>query len=320
MTSRIPLPDDLSAAPFTVRTARGAGVPRSRTRARDLEAPFRGIRQVATTPAADASRLNTAVAARLRREHLQRRCAAFLVRDGRPIVFSHVTAAQLYGIPLPLRFENRDALDVAAIVPDHAPQGAGVIGHRLSEHSTAVTTWAGLPVVAPIDAWIQLGSLLNVHDLIVAGDALVRRKLPLAALDDILAAVAALHRQRGARSLRAAAADVRAGTDSPMETRTRLILIRAGLPEPVIGYTIYDATGGFVGTPDLAYVAARIAIEYEGEPHATDLQTFRDDIERRALMEEAGWRVVRVTRDHIFIRPHQLIARVSTLLRERSPR
>jgi very-short-patch-repair endonuclease len=70
--------------------------------------------------------------------------------------------------------------------------------------------------------------------------------------------------------------------------------------------------------PDLAYPNERIAIEYEGEVHATDLQTFRDDIERRERFEDAGWRVIRVTADHLR-KPAVLLARITRALAERRP-
>jgi very-short-patch-repair endonuclease len=104
-----------------------------------------------------------------------------------------------------------------------------------------------------------------------------------------------------------------------METRLRLLLIDAGLPEPVIGNTIFDWTGAFVGTPDLAYVAERIAIEYEGDGHRSDPAVFAEDIERRERMQEAGWYVIRVIKDHVFRKQAWLVDRVRRQLRERHP-
>lgn len=74
----------------------------------------------------------------------------------------------------------------------------------------------------------------------------------------------------------------------------RVILIRAGLPEPIIGHTVYH-DGYFVGTPDLAYPHLRLAIEYEGDGHRTSRRVFEDDLVRKELFEAAGWRVVRVS-------------------------
>jgi hypothetical protein len=62
---------------------------------------------------------------------------------------------------------------------------------------------------------------------------------------------------------------VRAKVDSPMETRSRLLLVFAGLPEPQPGQEILDEHGQCVATVDLGYRAAKIAIEYDGDLHRT---------------------------------------------------
>jgi hypothetical protein len=191
-----------------------------------------------------------------------------------------------------------------------------VIGHRSAPLPSRVVR--GLHVVAPARVWIQLGSLLDRVSLVAAGDNLVCRKRPLSSLAELADAVDSAKGVRGIRRLRAALNEIRPGTDSPMETRLRLLLVDAGLPEPVIGKTILDRTGAFVGTPDLAYVSERIAIEYEGDGHRSDSNVFADDIERRERMQEAGWYVIRVVKDHVFRKPAWLVDRVRRQLRERS--
>ncbi len=311
MSRRAPLPDALLDAPFAVGEARELGVPASRLRASDLETPFHGVRRRSSTPLADPDTDDEK--AQRRFDELVRDCASFERREGRPVVFSHVSAARLFRMPLPWRLETRRLLDVAALTPDHAPQGAGIIGHRLTGGSFAVTTVAGFAVPMPLRVWVQLAPLLSVDELVVVGDGLVRRKSPFTTLEELLETAARLRRVRGVKKLRAAATCVRSGTDSPAETRMRLALIRGGLPEPVIGYEVLDRDGYFVGTPDLAYVVQRVALDYEGDVHRVDRQTFQDDIERRERFQDAGWRHIRVTRDHLRW-PHTLVDRVGFAL------
>jgi len=104
-----------------------------------------------------------------------------------------------------------------------------------------------------------------------------------------------------------------------METRLRLLLVDAGLPEPIIGHAVIDSDGYFAGTPDLAYVDAKIAIEYEGTHHQEDAAVYADDIERRERMEAAGWLVIRVVKEHITHRRSWLIQRVRQALADRLP-
>jgi len=155
-----------------------------------------------------------------------------------------------------------------------------------------------------------------VDDLVVAGDYLVRRKQPLATLEQLLEA-ATMATGRGIRALRDAVGQVRAGTDSPMETRLRLALVAGGLPEPVIGYAVTDEAG-FVATPDLSSVEERIAIEYEGEKHWTDRRVFSEDIARRERLEDAGWQVIRVIAEHLGPSTPLLLRRVRRALDHRA--
>jgi G:T-mismatch repair DNA endonuclease (very short patch repair protein) len=242
---------------------------------------------------------------------LLERCAAYVPVAPDGFRFSHVTAAVLYGMPLPSRLERRPELHVAVRRGAPAPRHRGVVGHRISD--TRLATPRGFPCVTPELAWLQLAAMLTLDELVVAGDHLVRRKRPSSTIELLAQVVAG--RARGAVLARRALRDIRPGTDSPQESRMRLILLRAGLPEPVIGFRVHH-DGYFVGTPDLAYVAERIAIEYEGEHHRLDAKVFRDDIDRRELFESAGWRVMRVTADNLRDAV-RFVARVTRLLAER---
>jgi hypothetical protein len=232
--------------------------------------------------------------------------------------FSDVTAARLIGIPLPPRLANRPGLDVTVSFSKQRPRMRGVIGHRMRQLPSAVMK-DGLPILPPEWVWLQLAKLLSVDELIVAGDHLVRRKSPASTMEKLAVALRRFGRRPGAITAHSAVVDIRPGTDSPRETQMRLVLVRAGLPEPVIGWEVHDDDGFFVGTPDGAYVDERIALDFEGDDHRTDVRTFRNDIERREQFEDADWRYVRVTSDHLE-RPHRFIGRVQNLLARREGR
>ncbi len=61
-------------------------------------------------------------------------------------------------------------------------------------------------------------------------------------------------------------ADRRAG--SPMETRLRLLLVRAGLPRPEVQWAVQDEAARSAVWLDLAHPEHRIGIEYDGEVRA----------------------------------------------------
>jgi hypothetical protein len=242
MTRRSPLPPEFSATPFEASAARARGISDSRLRASDLRLPHRGVRV-----SVDAGAL------------FGDRVAAYAIYMAPDEYFSHATAAMFHGIPLPRVIEKASAIHVSVQFPAHPPQVRGVIGHRLSV-SIAPRTRMGIRLVSPARAWTQLAPVLDYDSLVIAGDNLVKRKMPLCTLEELAAAVSSMGPARGAIAARAALRDIRCGTDSPMETVTRLLIVRADLPEPVVGFTVTDRNGDPVGTPDLAYVAERIAI------------------------------------------------------------
>jgi very-short-patch-repair endonuclease len=99
-----------------------------------------------------------------------------------------------------------------------------------------------------------------------------------------------------------------------METITRLILVRGGLPEPMVGYTVHDGAGDFVATPDLAYVVQKVAIEYQGAVHWSSPRIIREDIARREALERAGWQVILVVAEDLDVRSPLLVRRVRLAL------
>jgi hypothetical protein len=103
------------------------------------------------------------------------------------------------------------------------------------------------------------------------------------------------------------------GAESPMETRLRLLLIRAGLPVPVLQHPVRDDTGAFIARLDLAYVHARLGIEYDGESH-WDPRAVRKDLRRQNALRAWHWSLLRFTSDDVLRQPRRLVAQVSSAL------
>lgn len=168
---------------------------------------------------------------------------------------------------------------------------------------------AGLPLSPPHRTFLDLAPYADLTELVTAGDSLVRR----AAADpqDLKEAASTAYRRRGVRLARQAAALVQPGVDSPMESRLRLLLILAGLPEPQVGQVIHDADGGWLAEPDLSYPDLKIAIEYDGQHHLTDLRQWRRDIRRRENLERDGWLLRVITAHDLLYAPGTVITRIS---------
>lgn len=285
------LPPELRSA-FHVRDADAHGVPRRRLAAGDLRSPFHGVRVAREDPL----------------EGVEARCRAFLPRMIGAQFFSHSTAATLWGMPLPFRPD--DFLHVSAVPPAREPRTAGVVGHRLVMPSDGVTLRAGLPVANRVETWAQLGSLVPMEDLVAAGDWALSQGDTVSDLD----AAARRARRRGAVALREAVQLVRPGAESPRETAVRLVLLRAGLPEPHLNWTLCTADGVFVARLDMAYPDHRVAVEYDGRQHA-DADQFRRDADRWRSIAREGWTLIRVVAHHLETPMQDIVAPVRHALR-----
>ncbi|OCI32701.1 endonuclease domain-containing protein [Oerskovia enterophila] len=286
---------------FTVAEGRAAGLSTKELRHPGLAIPTRGLR----VAAARAGDLTVRAGALLR-------CAP----PGSAI--SHGSALRLDGVDLPWRVDRDDLVHVSVPSSAVVPRRAGYVIHT-HDADPPVRRTNGLLVVTAEQAWRQLAGALPLDELVVLGDSLLRRKDPVS---DRAALEATVHATpagaRGVARMRAALDDLRPGTDSPMETRARLVLVRAGLPCPAVNVPVLDPAGRFVALPDMTYFAEKIAIEYDGDVHRTDARTWRRDVAKRQWLEDLGWRTVIVTADDVYRHPARLTERVAALLRART--
>lgn len=100
------------------------------------------------------------------------------------------------------------------------------------------------------------------------------------------------------------------GAESPQETRTRLVLIDAGLPMPQTQIVVVDEYGQFVARLDMGYPELRVGIEYDGIQHWTDRQQRDRDIDRYTALLDLNWTIVRVSSELLRYRQGTFVARV----------
>lgn len=269
-----PLPTELTLGPFRVSEADAFGVPRGRLRASDLQSPHHGVR----TSAAPILSVTD-------------RAAALLPLLADDQCFSHTTAALLLGMRVPFRL-HEDSLHVTSLGARRMRR-PGVIGHEADVRDRLVIP-EGFPVTAPIPTWIDLAPMLTIDELVAVGDGLVRRRHPVATMDELHAAVSAARGVRGLRRLAIAVLRVRPRTDSARETVLRLLIIDAGLPEPEVNAEIVDEAGALVAHGDLVWPEARLIVEYDGDHHRTDRWQYSVDVDRIGRLQQLGWLVIRV--------------------------
>ena len=296
-TPRVALPSSLASRPFTVKEARALGVSPDVLRGGAVRTPFRGVRVPADLP-----------------DTLALRClAASLLLPG-DAAFDGATAAALRELPIPRGLEPAAPVVVRVPPGTSRPQINGIRvavgGVRVSGRPRPGT----LRVVSSAQIWAHLAgeATMQLDDLVVLGDAVARRRNGLVRLREVTAASAG---RRGVAAMRAALPLVRERVDSPQETRARLLLLRAGIPEPECGKDIFGDDGtAWLARPDLCWMDAKVALEYDGDTHRTDRRQWRDDIARREVLEDHGWTLVVVTADDLRHRPGTIVRRVERRL------
>ncbi len=190
------------------------------------------------------------------------------------------------------------------------------VDSRVSSDRAGITTRFGLPATTPERTFLDCAEDLDLVDLVVLGDSLVRAGA--VTTDDLVLAAATPGRHR--RLARRAAGLVRAGVDSGPESRTRLLVVLAGLPEPETDLRFHDPSGALLRRADLGYRRRRVSIEYDGRQHAEDAAQWSGDIARREQFDGWGWRMVVVTSPGLWVEPERTLERVVGVLRDRGER
>jgi hypothetical protein len=206
---------------------------------------------------------------------------------------SHHTAVRPWGGVAP------DSANIHVSMPSREVRcrRAGVAAH-LGAPSAQTTTCDRLPISTPVQAFLDLASVgVNLVELVIAGDSLVKANN----LDPRhFVAAAAAYQGRNARHARRSASLVRAGVDSPMETRLRLLIVLAGLPEPQVNVIVRIAGSKWRWRFDLCYPEYKLIIEYDGRQHAYDAKQWSNDLERREWLDQEGWRILIVISEGIY--------------------
>lgn len=286
MPRRIDIPEPFRSRPFRVADAKRAGLSQKLLDGPQFRRPFHGVRIPASLP-----------------DTLHVSCQAVALAVTADVAFSHETAALLCRLPVP-RFDGD--VDISAAPGAVVPRMRGVDGHTGLDPAT-VTVVGGLPIVHPERTFVDLAATLELDDLVAFGDAVLRRG---SSPEHLASTVASLPGRRGIVRARKALGLVSSGVDSPMETRVRLLMLRAGLPVPETNVDVVDDSGAWLARPDLAYPELKIAIEYDGDHHRTDKRQWRRDRFRDERMRDAGWIVITLTADDVLRYPQRTVERI----------
>jgi hypothetical protein len=118
---------------------------------------------------------------------------------------------------------------------------------------------------------------------------------------------------RGLRQLRRTLDLVDGGAESPYESLTRLLLIKAGFPRPQTQIRVIDKQGN-VWRIDMGWPEYLVGVDFEGAHHWTDPKQRNRDVERYAILPELGWIDVRLTSGIYHNSPDVFLGRVGAAL------
>ncbi|MDN5763049.1 MAG: DUF559 domain-containing protein, partial [Microlunatus sp.] len=225
---------------------------------------------------------------------------------------SHQTAADLWGGVAPFT----PSTHVSVPAPEERLIRQGIQSHLVSAGQRS-TILLGLQVSTPEQTFIDLATTLDLVDLVVLGDSLLHAG---ATTLERLSETVSVWRGRGARRARRGLRYVRVGVDSAMESRLRMLLVLAGLPEPNVNHIVYDKDGRWFHRYDLCYEDVRLIVEYDGRQHAENSEQWQRDLTRRAWLDRNGWRIIVVTAAGIYRQPGETLAEVRDALKERGMR
>jgi hypothetical protein len=222
---------------------------------------------------------------------------------------SHHTAAELWGAAMPAGGVTHVTLPSAR----RRQVRQGIRSHYRKDRAQT-THRKGLPVSTPEQTFLDLAAVgVGLVDLVVAADGMIRAGHTS---PELLIEAAAQWSGKGCRVARRAASLARPSVDSPQESRLRLLLVLAGLPEPRVNLIMRGRDGGWRRRYDLAYEHLRLIIEYDGRKHAEDAGQWLTDIFRREELDQMRWRLVIVTSEGIYQDPLRTLERVRDALLE----
>lgn len=216
------------------------------------------------------------------------------------------TAAWLHGVDV----AEQDA-PVEVVLPRaaaYAPRDGLQVRRALLAGGDVVEV-EGLPVTSPVRTAFDLARLEPLVEAVACLDALTHAGAVTPA--QIEAYAAGCRGWRGVRRCADALSHVDGAAESPMESRLRMLLVRDGLPRPVVNQPLHDAYGCFLARPDLRI--EHVLVEYDGSLHR-DREQFDRDLRRQNRLVDAGFTVLRYTGVEVYRRPGSIAAQVRRAL------
>jgi hypothetical protein len=247
------------------------------------------------------------------RDPVRTSARAALIAGPDGAIASHLLAGHLHrlqGLPALVHPE----LTVAQAIGGYST--AGLVVHRTATLEAAPRPVQGFPATTAARTLADLSPTLTLEQLVSAMDSALRMgTVSKGQLEDICLRWVG---RPGVRLLSKATPLSAVGSDSPLETRIRLVLIGGGLPEPTLQIVV--VVDGDTYRIDMGYLGPQVAVEGDGrDPHERPDALFKDR-QRQNALTNAGWQPLRFTWDDVINRPAYIVATVAKALSKASAR
>ena len=131
---------------------------------------------------------------------------------------------------------------------------------------------------------------------------------------DIEAVAAAHPGVRGLAQLSRTLDLVDGGAESPYESLTRMLFVRAGFPRPETQIPVVDEYGVLIAVVDMGWRDYLVGVDFEGAHHYTNPRQRHWDAERFTRLPELGWQDFKATSGMVLHGWRLLLNRVGAAL------
>jgi very-short-patch-repair endonuclease len=241
---------------------------------------------------------------------LTTRIAAVLLTAPGGAVVSHLTAAVLWGVAVPMQSQD-DARIHLTVATGSAVRGrSDRVIHRSPVVPEEVTSRIGFTLTTPERTWRDLAAVLTPPALLAVTDQLLGFWCTAA---DLARQLDRRPTGRGSARARLVLPVGNPKAESPMESVLRWLLHAAGIPAPELQFVITTVRGEFIGAADMAWPERKVLVEFDGNVHR-DRRVFVNDLRRQNRLVAEGWTVLRFTSADVYGRPDDVVAAIRRAL------
>ena len=239
-------------------------------------------------------------------QHAIRVAAALLAIDLRAVA-SEASAACLYGLPLPAGEPARAVLTVAtgSATPR---QYRGLLIRAAGLPDGHVTRQHGLPATTPARTVVDLARKMPFEDAVILADAALHRGLVRPA--DLQRMLRDCWTWPGVRRAARVVRFADGRCETPIESRSRVLFDRGGLPAPEPQQLIVDGHDNVVARVDFLWRGQRTIGESDGRIKYGDPSAIWREKRREDLLRDLGYEVVRWSWHNLIEQPERTVARI----------